>query len=192
MRIVGGRHRGRPLRAPGGRDSRPTADRAGEAIFNIRAHGMEDFRLDGASVVDVFAGTGALGLEALSRGAAHATFIDDDGRAMGAVRGNAAALGERGIDAFGPVPPDTLFSPRSRKGYDAAICMYHDQALIPVKAIDFDGAVNVTLGLPFVRTSPDHGTALDIAGSGKANEASLIAALKMAAEIARRRAAADS
>ena len=103
-----------------------------------------------------------------------------------------AALGERGIDAFGPVPPDTLFSARSRKTYDAAICMYHDQALIPVKAIDFDGAVNVTLGLPFVRTSPDHGTALDIAGSGKASEASLIAALRMAAEMARRRAAADS
>ena len=70
--------------------------------------------------------------------------------------------------------------------------MYHDQALIPVKAIDFDGAVNVTLGLPFVRTSPDHGTALDIAGSGKANEASLVAALRMAAEMARRRASADS
>ncbi len=101
-----------------------------------------------------------------------------------------AALRERGIDAFGPVPPDTLFSARARKGYDAAICMYHDQALIPVKAIDFDGAVNVTLGLPFVRTSPDHGTALDIAGSGTASEASLVAALRMAAEMARRRAAA--
>ena len=111
MRIVGGRHRGRPLRAPGGRDSRPTSDRAREAIFNILAHGMEDFRLDGASVVDVFAGTGALGLEALSRGAAHATFIDDDGRAMGSVRGNAAALGERGavtlltLDAARLPPP---------------------------------------------------------------------------------------
>ncbi len=96
MRIVGGRHRGRPLRAPGSRDSRPTSDRAREAIFNILAHGMEDFQLDGASVVDVFAGTGALGLEALSRGAAHATFIDDDGAAVRAARGNAAALGERG------------------------------------------------------------------------------------------------
>jgi 16S rRNA (guanine966-N2)-methyltransferase len=111
MRIVGGRHRGRPLRAPGGRDSRPTSDRAREAIFNILAHGMEDFELDGASVVDVFAGTGALGLEALSRGAAHATFIDDDGRAMGCVRGNAAALGERGavtlltLDAARLPPP---------------------------------------------------------------------------------------
>lgn len=111
MRIVGGRHRGRPLRAPGGRDLRPTSDRAREAIFNILAHGMEDFELDGASVVDVFAGTGALGLEALSRGAAHATFIDDDGRAMRAVRGNAAALGERGavtlltLDAARLPPP---------------------------------------------------------------------------------------
>ncbi len=111
MRIVGGRHRGRPLQAPGGRDLRPTSDRAREAIFNILAHGMEDFRLDGASVVDVFAGTGALGLEALSRGAAHATFIDDDGRAMRSVRGNAAALGERDavtlltLDAASLPPP---------------------------------------------------------------------------------------
>ncbi len=95
MRIVGGRHRGRPLRAPGGRDLRPTSDRAREAIFNILAHGMEDFQLDGASVLDVFAGSGALGLEALSRGAAHATFIDNDAAAMRSVRGNAAALGER-------------------------------------------------------------------------------------------------
>ena len=116
MRIVGGRHRGRPLRALQGRDLRPTSDRAREAIFNILAHGMEDFRLDGASVVDVFAGTGALGLEALSRGAAHATFIDDDGRAMGSVRGNAAALGERGavtlltLDAA-RLPPPPLAAP---------------------------------------------------------------------------------
>jgi 4-hydroxythreonine-4-phosphate dehydrogenase len=99
-------------------------------------------------------------------------------------------LKERGIAAFGPVPPDTLFSLRARQGYDAAICMYHDQALIPLKALDFDGGVNVTLGLPFVRTSPDHGTALDIAGTGCASENSMMAALRLAASIAGRRAAA--
>jgi 4-hydroxythreonine-4-phosphate dehydrogenase len=98
-------------------------------------------------------------------------------------------LKERGIDAFGPVPPDTLFSPGARQGYEAAICMYHDQALIPLKALDFDGGVNVTLGLPIVRTSPDHGTALDIAGTGCASENSMMSALKLAASIAARRAA---
>lgn len=98
-----------------------------------------------------------------------------------------AVLQAAGIDAFGPVPPDALFTPLARSGYDAAICMYHDQALIPLKALDFDRAVNVTLGLPFVRTSPDHGTAFDIAGKGRATPASLIAALKMAAAIAARR-----
>ena len=95
-----------------------------------------------------------------------------------------------GIEARGPLPPDTLFHAAAREDYDAVLCMYHDQALIPIKTLDFDGAVNVTLGLPFVRTSPDHGTALDIAGTGKASEASLVAALRMAAEMARRRAAA--
>jgi len=94
------------------------------------------------------------------------------------------ALQARGIEAFGPVPPDTLFTDQARQGYDAAICMYHDQALIPIKTIDFEGAVNVTLGLPIVRTSPDHGTALDIAGRGVASEKSLIAALHLAAETA--------
>lgn len=98
-----------------------------------------------------------------------------------------AALRARKIDAFGPVPPDALFTPGTRQGYDVAICMYHDQALIPLKALDFDGGVNVTLGLPFVRTSPDHGTALDIAGTGKAREASLIAALGLAQAMVRRR-----
>jgi len=101
-----------------------------------------------------------------------------------------AELRARGIDAFGPAPPDTLFAPTARTGYDAAICMYHDQALIPLKTLDFDGGVNVTLGLPFVRTSPDHGTAFDIAGTGRAREASLVAALRMAAAIADHRAAA--
>jgi len=100
-----------------------------------------------------------------------------------------AVLRDRGIDTFGPAPPDTLFAPTARTGYDAAICMYHDQALIPLKTLDFDGGVNVTLGLPFVRTSPDHGTAFDIAGTGRAREASLVAALHMAAEIAAHRAA---
>ena len=93
-------------------------------------------------------------------------------------------LREEGIDAFGPIPADTMFHAAARKRYDAAICMYHDQALIPVKTIGFDDTVNVTLGLPFIRTSPDHGTAFDIAGTGRANPASMIAALKMAAEMA--------
>jgi len=91
------------------------------------------------------------------------------------------------IDVRGPAPADTLFHPAARATYDAALCMYHDQALIPIKTIDFSGGVNVTLGLPFVRTSPDHGTALDIAGTGRADAASLIAALAMADDMARRR-----
>ncbi len=95
-----------------------------------------------------------------------------------------AELRAEGIEAFGPVPADTMFHPRARAKYDVAICMYHDQALIPIKTIDFDRGVNVTLGLPFVRTSPDHGTALDIAGTGKARADSLIAALEMAAAMA--------
>lgn len=100
------------------------------------------------------------------------------------------ALQDDGIDARGPLPADGMFHRAARQGYDAALCMYHDQALIPVKALDFDEAVNVTLGLPFVRTSPDHGTAFDIAGSGKARPASLIAALRLAAEMAGQRAVA--
>ena len=90
--------------------------------------------------------------------------------------------------ATGPFPADTLFHAAARRRYDAVLCMYHDQALIPIKTIDFDGGVNVTLGLPFIRTSPDHGTAFDIAGSGTANPTSLIAALKLAGEMAARRA----
>jgi 4-hydroxythreonine-4-phosphate dehydrogenase len=103
----------------------------------------------------------------------------------------AAALRAAGIDAEGPVPPDALFTPRAREGYDAAICLYHDQALIPLKALDVDHGVNITLGLPFVRTSPDHGTALDIAGTGVASPTSLMAALTTAADLARNRAAAS-
>jgi 4-hydroxythreonine-4-phosphate dehydrogenase len=99
-----------------------------------------------------------------------------------------AALRAAGVDAFGPAPADTLFHPAARRRYDAALCMYHDQALIPLKTIDFAGGVNVTLGLPFIRTSPDHGTALDIAGTGKADPTSLIAALRLAGEMAALRA----
>ena len=101
-----------------------------------------------------------------------------------------AALAAEGIAVAGPFPADTLFHAAARQRYDAALCMYHDQALIPLKTIDFSGGVNVTLGLPFIRTSPDHGTAFDIAGTGRADPASLIAALKLAGAMARRRAAA--
>jgi 4-hydroxythreonine-4-phosphate dehydrogenase len=95
-----------------------------------------------------------------------------------------ARLGAEGVDARGPLPGDTMFHKAARDTYDAAICMYHDQALIPIKTIAFDSAVNVTLGLPFIRTSPDHGTAYDIAGTGKANPASLVAALRLAGRLA--------
>jgi 4-hydroxythreonine-4-phosphate dehydrogenase len=94
------------------------------------------------------------------------------------------ALKAEGLALTGPHSGDTLFHAAARKGYDAAVCMYHDQALIPIKTLAFDEGVNVTLGLPFVRTSPDHGTAFDIAGTGRANPSSLIAALEMAARMA--------
>ena len=99
------------------------------------------------------------------------------------------ALRAEGYAVSGPLPADTMFHPAARARYDAAICMYHDQALIPIKTLDFAGGVNVTLGLPFIRTSPDHGTAFDIAGSGVADPSSLIAALRMATEMAAARAA---
>jgi 4-hydroxythreonine-4-phosphate dehydrogenase len=89
-----------------------------------------------------------------------------------------------GIEVRGPLPADTMFHEAARKTYDCAICMFHDQALIPVKTLAFQDAVNVTLGLPFIRTSPDHGTAFDIAGTGKADPSSLIAALRLAARMA--------
>jgi 4-hydroxythreonine-4-phosphate dehydrogenase len=89
-----------------------------------------------------------------------------------------------GLEIRGPLPADTMFHEAARNTYDCAICMYHDQALIPVKTLAFDDAVNVTLGLPFIRTSPDHGTAFDIAGTGRANPSSLIAALRLAARMA--------
>ena len=114
--------------------------------------------------------------------------------------GEAGALGEEdrmivapavarliadGIDARGPLPADTMFHERARATYDVALCMYHDQALIPIKTLAFDHAVNVTLGLPFVRTSPDHGTAFDIAGTGRADATSLLAALRLAQRLSR-------
>jgi 4-hydroxythreonine-4-phosphate dehydrogenase len=95
-----------------------------------------------------------------------------------------ARLASEGIAVRGPLPADTLFDQRARATYDVALCMYHDQALIPIKTLAFDHAVNVTLGLPFIRTSPDHGTAFDIAGSGRADPSSLIAALTLAARLA--------
>lgn len=99
-------------------------------------------------------------------------------------------LRAEGIAIDGPLPADTMFHPAARARYDVAVCMYHDQALIPIKTVDFDGGVNVTLGLDFVRTSPDHGTAYDIAGTGAANPSSLIAALSLAREMATARARA--
>jgi 4-hydroxythreonine-4-phosphate dehydrogenase len=94
-----------------------------------------------------------------------------------------AQLQAEGIDVRGPLPADTMFHAKARAEYDVALCMYHDQALIPIKTLAFDHGVNVTLGLPFVRTSPDHGTAFDIAGTGRANPASLVAAIKLAARL---------
>ncbi len=99
-----------------------------------------------------------------------------------------ARLRTAGHDVTGPAPADSLFHARARARTDAVLCMYHDQALIPLKTLDFDRGVNITLGLPIVRTSPDHGTAFDIAGQGVASPASLIAALQMAARIAGQRA----
>ncbi len=101
-----------------------------------------------------------------------------------------AMLRAEGIDVSGPWPPDTMFTRIARTRYDVAICMYHDQALIPLKTLDMDHGVNVTLGLPIVRTSPDHGTAYDIAGKGIADPSSLVAALELAGDLAVRRAAA--
>ena len=101
-------------------------------------------------------------------------------------------LVELGIDVRGPLPADTLFHAAARRSYDAALCMYHDQALVAIKTLAFDEAVNVTLGLPFVRTSPDHGTAFDIAGTGRANPESLMASLTLAARLAAQKPASLS
>lgn len=112
-----------------------------------------------------------------------------EGGAMGwederMIRPLLSRLKVEGLEVTGPWPADTMFHAVARKSYDAAVCAYHDQALIPIKTIDFAGGVNVTLGLPFVRTSPDHGTAYDIAGRGVADPSSMIAALRMAREMA--------
>lgn len=101
-----------------------------------------------------------------------------------------AALRDEGIDATGPFAADTMFHPRARAAYDAALCCYHDQALVPLKTLHFDEGVNITLGLPIVRTSPDHGTAFDIAGKGIAEPGAMIAAIRLAASAAERRAVA--
>jgi 4-hydroxythreonine-4-phosphate dehydrogenase len=108
------------------------------------------------------------------------------------VRPAVERLRAEGIAARGPLPADTMFHPAARASYDAALCMYHDQALIPIKTLAFDHAVNVTLGLPFVRTSPDHGTAFDIAGSGRADPSSLVAAIRLAARLAAHSCAAHA
>jgi 4-hydroxythreonine-4-phosphate dehydrogenase len=112
-----------------------------------------------------------------------ATIGDEDDRV---VRPAVKTLVSEGIAATGPSAADSLFREAALTSYDAVLCMYHDQALIPVKTLAFSETVNVTLGLPFVRTSPDHGTALDIAGTGKADAANLVAALRLAAEMASR------
>jgi len=124
-----------------------------------------------------------LAIAGLNPHAGEAGMLGEEDRAI--VAPAVAALVAESIDARGPVPADSMFHEAARASYDAALCMYHDQALIPIKTLAFDHAVNVTLGLPFVRTSPDHGTAFDIAGTGVADPTSLIAALRLAARLAR-------
>lgn len=97
------------------------------------------------------------------------------------------ALQQEGLNITGPMPPDTMFTPAARSRYDVALCMYHDQGLIPLKTLDMAEGVNVTLGLPIIRTSPDHGTAFDIAGQNKADPSSLVAAIRLAAQLAQNR-----
>jgi 4-hydroxythreonine-4-phosphate dehydrogenase len=123
-----------------------------------------------------------LAVAGLNPHAGEAGTLGEEDRAI--VAPAVATLVGEGIDAKGPLPADSMFHEAARASYDAALCMYHDQALIPIKTLAFDHAVNVTLGLPFVRTSPDHGTAFDIAGTGTADPASLIAALRLAARLA--------
>jgi 4-hydroxythreonine-4-phosphate dehydrogenase len=123
-----------------------------------------------------------LAIAGLNPHAGEAGTLGEEDRAI--VAPAVAALVAEGIAARGPLPADSMFHEAARASYDAALCMYHDQALIPIKTLAFDHAVNVTLGLPFVRTSPDHGTAFDIAGTGTADPTSLIAALRLAARLA--------
>ncbi len=120
-----------------------------------------------------------------------------EGGTMGTEEGRMIAplldeLRGQGLSITGPLPADTMFHPKARDTYDVAICMYHDQALIPIKTVNFAAGVNVTLGLPFIRTSPDHGTAFDIAGTGVAEPTSLIQALRAARDMANQRAAHDN
>ena len=115
-------------------------------------------------------------------------FGDEDSRIIAPA---ISTLQDDGINAFGPLSADTLFHAEARKTYDAVLGMYHDQVLIPIKTLDFDGGVNVTLGLDFIRTSPDHGTALDIAGTGMARPDSMTSAIRLAANMARRKAGAS-
>ena len=112
------------------------------------------------------------------------TFNDSHRAEIEVIEPAIAALAAEGWRVTGPHPADTLFHTRARANYDAALCMYHDQALIPIKALHFEEAVNVTLGLPIVRTAPDHGTAFDIAGQDRADPRPMAAALRMAAECA--------
>lgn len=123
-----------------------------------------------------------LAIAGLNPHAGEAGTLGEEDRAI--VAPAVATLRAEGIDAKGPLAADSMFHAQARSSYDAALCMYHDQALIPIKTLAFDHAVNVTLGLPFVRTSPDHGTAFDIAGKGTADPTSLIAALRLAARLA--------
>jgi len=123
-----------------------------------------------------------LAIAGLNPHAGEAGTLGEEDRAI--VAPAVARLVAEGIDAKGPLPADSMFHERARASYDVALCMYHDQALIPIKTLAFDHAVNVTLGLPFVRTSPDHGTAFDIAGTGSADPTSLVAALRLAARLA--------
>jgi 4-hydroxythreonine-4-phosphate dehydrogenase len=123
-----------------------------------------------------------LAIAGLNPHAGEAGMLGEEDRAI--VAPAVAALFAQDVDAIGPLPADSMFHEAARRSYDAALCMYHDQALIPIKTLAFDHAVNVTLGLPFVRTSPDHGTAFDIAGAGTADPTSLIAALRLAARLA--------
>ena len=123
-----------------------------------------------------------LAIAGLNPHAGEAGMLGEEDRAI--VAPAVATLRAEGIDARGPLPADSMFHAQARSSYDAALCMYHDQALIPIKTLAFDHAVNVTLGLPFMRTSPDHGTAFDIAGKGTADPTSLIAALRLAARLA--------
>ena len=123
-----------------------------------------------------------LAIAGLNPHAGEAGMLGEEDRAI--VAPAVATLRAEGIDARGPLPADSMFHAQARSSYDAALCMYHDQALIPIKTLAFDHAVNATLGLPFVRTSPDHGTAFEIAGKGTADPTSLIAALRLAARLA--------